>query len=679
MQVSTFDWARSGKPDQKIEQGESNMTIEDKLDDIIDEQILTLMKVDLVRGDIQKFKQEYQRDKAAAEAAGATQEVKDAFKARQMALAEGLPALTKGTLAAVDVFSRTPVDPIAGSAAIMDICSTLASTLGALSTAGGPPGMLLGALFSMVSMILNFFLPKQPDLMERIEKLMRGLEAERNKSKIEAASDAVTTYSNVCDQFMKPASNGDVQDPRLLSDETKKFNLVEGNSMQAVRETQKWLEVAENQELDGWPEVLNLQCEVYVQLWLAITRQILYAHDAEKIKKYVGHPEDPQKLKDWAKLQRKVYEEQVELTINDGLVSKFLKKIVPVARKRGIYAIAYSGGWSYATSGPKAFRENKFEQLWQHCRRMSITEPREGVNSPGAQYDIWVLDTWNEQLGHGHLDTRTRKLTGAGDTLGGGEVFKQFLDWWPVPVGGDPDKLAFYGTRDWAQGGAIDRWEWNQNAKTFVNSGWRLLTNRLVSQVRLVSSPATLPDDPDKAEMPEKLSKGVSVIYGTLKDSTDIFVAFDDANGWGDHRTVPIPMGAYTGIAVDRHFLWMYGPDGFACATHASVMSCCISKKRSMPLWLGNGNPDNIRGALDLSSCADGTLLVSTPTSLSTAVYHIDFKAPRGEGMGLTYDTWESFQGGGGATQVQKLPIYGWQQLERLHATVNKGTGFRPQ
>jgi hypothetical protein len=115
-----------------------------------------------------------------------------------------------------------------------------------------------------------------------------------------------------------------------------------------------------------------------------------------------------------------------------------------------------------------------------------------------------------------------------------------------------------------------------------------------------------LSDDPDQAELSEDLLKGRSmIVYGTLEGSTDIFA-------WvgGAQASVRIPHSVYSGIAVDRYFLWMYGRDGFACATHASVMSC-INKKRSMPVWL-NPLSGNIAPVLDLSSCEDGTLLVSS-------------------------------------------------------------------
>ena len=66
---------------------------------------------------------------------------------------------------------------------------------------------------------------------------------------------------------------------------------------------------------------------------------------------------------------------------------------------------------------------------------------------------------------------------------------------------------------------------------------------------------------------------------------------------------------------------------------------------------------------LDLYSCEDRTLLVSTADNVSTAVYRVDLTK-----MTLMIEHWERFPDGAerGASQVRKVPVYGWQQIERL-------------
>jgi hypothetical protein len=86
---------------------------------------------------------------------------------------------TKGALAAIAAFNKG--DVINGTAAVMDICASLAPFIGGLSAAGGPPGILIGAIFGMVAQILSFFGPKGESLKETLEKLLRQLNAEQKQ------------------------------------------------------------------------------------------------------------------------------------------------------------------------------------------------------------------------------------------------------------------------------------------------------------------------------------------------------------------------------------------------------------------------------------------------------------------------------------------------------------------
>ena len=199
-----------------------------------------------IKEQIGRLQKEY--EDARDEAKSGTPEQKSAFALYQTALAGALPGITQGTLTAITAFRQQPPDAIAGSAAIMDICSNLASALGGLSTVGGPPGALLGALFSMISMILKFFAPEPPSLISQIEQLLRDLGAEEKNSEIDGAGDAVKVYAVACDEFMKPTTDGGVQDPDLLATELEKFNLVEGPTITTIRTVRNWLLKEGNQE-----------------------------------------------------------------------------------------------------------------------------------------------------------------------------------------------------------------------------------------------------------------------------------------------------------------------------------------------------------------------------------------------------------------------------------------------
>lgn len=617
-------------------------------------------QVQQLKNQIQDLKSEYESARSNPD---------DDFATYQNALAGALPGITQGTLAAVTAFQKQPPDALAGSAAVMDICSSLSSALGSLSTAGGPPGAVLGALFSMVSMILNFFAPKPPSLLSQIEALMRDLQAETEDSQIRSAADAVTVFAEGCSNMMQPTGDQGLRSPVELTEELKKFNLVEGNTITTMRTVRHWLMQLGNQDLGGWPEILQLHNDAYMHLTMTVTRVKLYAHDHKKIKKYVGDPNpDADKVKEWSDLQVQANVKFQNLKANNKLAADFFKQVLPIARKRGTFAIAFHNDKIYVATGTKVFDDNKWVSIFDRCRRMALTRPRQGVNMPSAVYDLWVLDAGDltQYLYHNYLNIRKRVLTEYyADYVGDpqGKVGRLFLDVWPTQS--NDGTYAVYGARDVAEGGGLEDYKWNRDAKTFDRLDWSPVTQNRMVQVRIAKPIAVLPDDPERDDMPAHL-KGGWIHYGTLENSKDIFVY---ADGPGQ-KTVPIPMDSYTGIAFDSYFLWVYGKDGIACATHASIMSC-ITNKRSTPRWLGPPTTNNMTDVIDLSPCEDSTLLVSTSGPLSTAVYRVDFATPNLEDkQRLTVDAWEHLWGGNGAAQVQKLPVYGWPLLERSIAAV---------
>ena len=210
---------------------------------------------------------------AEREAAKKDPSKEKAFERYQEALAGALPGVAKGTLESISAFQKSPPDVIVGSAAVMDVCASLASTLGGLTAAGGPPGALLGALFSTVSMILRFFAPQPPSLLSQIEEMMRTLKAETVASQIEAAKDAVLVYIEVCDKYMPPVEKDKpVPDPTRLTELVNDLNLIRGDEIWTIREVRKWLDEPKNQTR-GLAWDLNLVCQVYMFLMLALTRQ----------------------------------------------------------------------------------------------------------------------------------------------------------------------------------------------------------------------------------------------------------------------------------------------------------------------------------------------------------------------------------------------------------------------
>jgi len=179
-----------------------------------------------------------------------------------------------------------------------------------------------------------------------------------------------------------------------------------------------------------------------------------------------------------------------------------------------------------------------------------------------------------------------------------------------------------------------------------------------MNQVRIPALAAPLPDDPDKDLVPGFESG--KIIYATIEGSRDVFLWLDGVGKF----TVPSAFAdEYTGIAVDPHFLWVFGSAGITCATHASVVAF-VTKKVQWVRWHSppNLNPPHVR---DLSSCEDGTLMCSRDDRVDTALYHVDLKNGT-----LTLEEWERFAGQANASQVYKLPIFGWSLIERSVAAV---------
>src|SRR5579862_1971016 len=67
-------------------------------------------------------------------------------------LAKNLPDVSKGIIAAKEAFQKG--DSITGAAEIMNICAAVAPIIGAFSATGGPAGMLVGAVFSVIGQII---------------------------------------------------------------------------------------------------------------------------------------------------------------------------------------------------------------------------------------------------------------------------------------------------------------------------------------------------------------------------------------------------------------------------------------------------------------------------------------------------------------------------------------------
>jgi hypothetical protein len=100
--------------------------------------------------------------------------------------AKAYPIITKGVISAALAFKKK--DYMAGSAALMDICSGTAMLL------PPPTGAVIGALFNAIGQILTLMLPEQPSLEDKIEKLLGHIHSQEQKDKIEGFGHSVNSY-----------------------------------------------------------------------------------------------------------------------------------------------------------------------------------------------------------------------------------------------------------------------------------------------------------------------------------------------------------------------------------------------------------------------------------------------------------------------------------------------------
>lgn len=109
-------------------------------------------------------------------------------------IAKSLPSLVKGVYSAAQAFKSG--DYISGAAAIMDICASIIPVFAAVLSATGPQGAIIGALFSVVGQILSFFMPKQPSMESKIQKMLDQLQSETQLANIKAFGHSVSSYTS---------------------------------------------------------------------------------------------------------------------------------------------------------------------------------------------------------------------------------------------------------------------------------------------------------------------------------------------------------------------------------------------------------------------------------------------------------------------------------------------------
>jgi len=626
-------------------------------------------------------------------------------------LAQALPELAKGTLSAITAFKSG--DAISGAAAIMDICASLTPLLAGLSAAGGPPGMLVGAIFALVGQILSFFAPDSKSLTDEIEELLRDLSAEKTQQDITTVHERITVYASSLRDAADMASTELDKDGALLNlmivDEiVKVFNPLEGNIVTRFGNVMNWLKEPKNHTLDLWPVILSAACNAWADMMSAALTLLSLVHtdqlqdQYEKAKKLTDSEKTGQTEFALMKLQASVIGRLLLLKADNKIVMKKLDALVEAAQNRGMFwqiADNKEGSLYFGTN----ISQGKFTYLNNsEYKRIAVAVTRKDIDSPDPTYYVLNVEVW----GYGKYDRtyiaevkspyqaahHLQLLDGNGHDA----AFRSLSDIWAEP-GSEPSKpneLWVYTAKD----KVITGYRVNGGENKATNTGYSVTLKAKVASVRVIRDAQSFLDDPDNA--PGILTGVEFFVYGGLaRENSEIYV--DAGNGRAGY--VPSPWGGYDGIGVDRHYLWVFGSGGLACATHASVMRC-LNEKKGTPRWMGHfpnhllyeGNqnptprpdPKPLLGLVDLCPCEDGTLVAALYkrtvvkksyggksmyhyyefvdyNGLYSAVYYTDLE------KGKIEVEWTKIPSVTGV-RVQKVPVFCWSLFESLPAMLER-------
>jgi hypothetical protein len=628
----------------------------------------------LLKQEIDKIRLEYEDAATKRDATDADEATKKYYADLCDNIAGALPSMTKGALSAISAFERG--DNVNGMAAIMDICAAAAPLLGSLFTAGGPPGALIGALFSVVGQLLTFFGPKQPSLLDEIADLMKGLEAEDKLNTMETVGTSIDVYAEkllmasqelpkILALPLKTAANAD----RFLIDcRALNIGLLRDQSRMDVPafktwEVMNWLRIKDRQDLDKWPEVLGVFCQSYTKL---ISANVLFSciPDRNVVFDLLAFtdgtnpecplPEDSRKNVHLVLIDLLAFSKAfaTDWKTYDKKVLQLTSDIEPAAQLRGLF-MHVGDGYLYAGSGRRDIINNN---SWHYLRcspdargaangyitRMATSLNRADAGSPSSPYHCFLLrptssreyieyrtiyasnpPTNSQPPTAGEEATPIKRLPGLRD-------IPPVTDVCAVPGGWQdkPDEVWIY----LAAGSRIIELELEKGR--FVCRGWQ--SKDAKSQVTSVGTayPDSVRDDPD-GELDREPQLGNLIHYGGLANSPDIFVVrhIDYAHGY-----VPTPWTQYAGIGADERYLWVFGTGGFACASHASVIKAfnerAAGRSDSKPRWMVHypnnllykglatgdglvgprGSEPPLQGLRDLAPCDDGTVTASLVT-----------------------------------------------------------------
>jgi hypothetical protein len=419
-----------------------------------------LRRNDLAADKFNKLKAEYLRAKKNAKSAADWERYQTAF-------AGALPEFTKGVISADAAFKSG--DVFGGAAAIMDICATAANFIGALSAAGGPPGAVIAAIFSVVSMILDVFKPQMPSLEAKIDDLLRMLKAEGQIEDLETAKSNWRVFSGA----LEKARPDEV--PAIL----RMVNPVEGKCFDSIRHAYPWLQNQKNYSQDLWMEILITQCQVYVGMMLTCTLLTQRAMSAGVTGSGVPYRSDPA----FVNLVKAI--DVFTLVVNECHLRQleFLNDIRPSAQDKGlVWHVGYVG----TSRGKPGVAFNKYLPGGFHLQTVPRGVSRNGVlrRFDGLMDTVTVSavrpgptdDPLKPRLAAFYLEARRPwPLVEAGINLldDGAHNYWSHVSWEPMKDwGGDIGKFEDRRNHPFDRQGR-HRWGMSGNWELSENSSWK--------------------------------------------------------------------------------------------------------------------------------------------------------------------------------------------------------------
>jgi hypothetical protein len=459
-----------------------------------------------------------------------------------------------------------------------------------------------------------------------------------------------------------------------------------------------YLSRPENQRKEGWPEVLGVWCQTYVDL-LTANMMLTCLADPKTVDALLIATQDANtKSRLPTEARHKCHNALLNLkalmsglhdawTSDNAETLKVVRSITPAAKERGLYAHVgtfASGYVLYVARGNGSASElgwdYKKNTAW--LSSISIHLPRSERDSFTPTYELLAgghpnkIDDANQVARHS-LNSVTGSLSDGTTVIEArssrGERFSDatgmaFND---GTIGFDqsthPLTLVSIAIEDKDPACYLNYYTVDKDGKsTRVDTEPRLGGMKTVRSLYLPAT--TLSDDPDADALadpnasppgPPLLAQNAHVVYGGVLDRNVVHVV-----AWNSWAAVDGPehWDSYDGIEVDPYYLWVFGKGGIACASHASMLKC-RQGKIARPRWIYHDfdKQFNAPEVATLSPCVDNTLLVSMLNDIYSADYVID----RGKNRIVT-GSWVAR--GGVARQVVKMPIPCWPTLESLRA-----------